>query len=105
VDSRSCAPIQRADPARSTNTSTPVSAEVAAPSSPSASCSAAAAWRPTSTLRVRQVRRSPSPRAATAGSTPARHSDDLPIPESPATTTRGAVRSRSTIAVMSVPRP
>ena len=47
----------------------------------------------------------PSAPSTIAGTTPARHSDDLPTPESPATITIASVRSRSISVPTSRLRP
>jgi hypothetical protein len=57
------------------------------------------------TLRVTQVRSGSRAPSTTAGSTPARHTDDLPTPESPATTTKGWLRRRSRRVWISLLRP
>ena len=66
---------------------------------------AAAGAAPGTRLASRHGRASPSAPSAIAGSTPALHRDDLPEPESPATTTSGSRRSRSTSSRTAGSRP
>ncbi len=61
--------------------------------------------RPGTQRAVSQVLPSRSAPSVTAGSTPAKQSEDLPTPESPVSTTNGWVRSRSITAETSRERP
>jgi hypothetical protein len=88
--------------------SSPSTAVESGDASAGASSAAASAtigrWPGTSRAAV-HTRPSPKPPSSASGSTPARHKDDLPTPESPATTTSGAARRRSTTAPISAARP